>query len=105
MLGLGTPCEPTLRKGRHAHESDQQTKQTQLPHPKLGKDQSPTLGAHAHGFWVGMGGRRLLLMGVVWVWVQIRRKCWALERTSCYGLSSLIGSQFFKKDDVGRNHQ
>ena len=52
--------------------------------------QSPTLGAHTHanpcyGFWVGMGvillfmgGHRSLLMGVVWVWVQIRRKCWAL---------------------------
>ena len=40
---------------------------------------------HAHGFWVGMGaillfmgGHRSLLMSVVWVWVQIRRKCWAL---------------------------
>ena len=25
-----------------------------------------------------MGGHRSLLMGVVWVWVQSRRKCWAL---------------------------
>ena len=25
-----------------------------------------------------MGGHRSLLMGVVWVWVQIHRKCWAL---------------------------
>ena len=25
-----------------------------------------------------MGGHRLLLMGVAWVWVQIRRKCWSL---------------------------
>ena len=33
---------------------------------------------HAMG---GMGGGRLLLMGVVWVWVQIRRKCWALIRS------------------------
>ena len=24
--------------------------------------------------WVGMGGHRSLLMGMVWVWVQIRRK-------------------------------
>ena len=35
--------------------------------------------------WVGtchaMGGHRSLLMGVVWVWVQIRRKCWALIRS------------------------
>ena len=28
--------------------------------------------------WVGMGGHRSLLMGVVWAWVQIWRKCWAL---------------------------
>ena len=28
--------------------------------------------------WVGMGGHRSMSMGVVWVWVQIRRKCWAL---------------------------
>ena len=28
--------------------------------------------------WVGMGGHRSLLMVMVWVWVQIRRKCWAL---------------------------
>jgi TM2 domain-containing membrane protein YozV len=27
--------------------------------------------------WVGMGGHMSLLMGMVWVWVQIRRKCWA----------------------------
>ena len=36
-----------------------------------------------HGWaWVdtchAMGGHRLLLMGVVWGWVQIRRKCWSL---------------------------
>ena len=31
--------------------------------------------------WVGMGGHRSLLMDVVWVWVQIRRKCWALVGT------------------------
>jgi hypothetical protein len=24
--------------------------------------------------WVGTGGHRSLLMGMVWVWVQIRRK-------------------------------
>jgi len=54
--------------------------------------QSPTSGAHthAHGFWVGMGaillfmgghmltytmgGHRSLLMVMVWVRVQIRRK-------------------------------
>ena len=24
--------------------------------------------------WVGVGGHRSLLMGMVWVWVQIRRK-------------------------------
>ena len=28
--------------------------------------------------WVGMGGHMSLLMSVVWVLVQIRRKCWAL---------------------------
>ena len=28
--------------------------------------------------WVGMGGHRSLLMGVVWIWVRIRRKCWVL---------------------------
>ena len=28
--------------------------------------------------WMGMGGHRSLLMGVVWVWVQIRRQCWTL---------------------------
>ena len=40
---------------------------------------------YAHGFrvamgaiFVFMGGHRSMLMGVVWVWVQIRRKCWAL---------------------------
>ena len=36
---------------------------------------------HTHGFWVGMGvillfmgGHRSPMMGMVWVWVQIRRK-------------------------------
>ena len=28
--------------------------------------------------WVGMGENGSLLMDVVWVWVQIQRKCWAL---------------------------
>ena len=28
--------------------------------------------------WVGMGGHRSMLMGMVWVWVQMRGKCWAL---------------------------
>ena len=28
--------------------------------------------------WVGMGGHRSLLMGLVWVWVQFEGKCWAL---------------------------
>ena len=39
--------------------------------------------------WVGtchaMGGHRPLLMGVVWVWVQIQRKCWALFHTTLEG--------------------
>ena len=28
--------------------------------------------------WVGVGGHRSLLICMVWVWVQIQRKCWAL---------------------------
>ena len=33
-----------------------------------------------HGWaWVGIGGHRSLLMGEVWVWVQIQRNCWALQ--------------------------
>ena len=40
---------------------------------------------HAMG---GMGGHRLLLMGVIWIWVQIQRKCWALEVSS---LSGMVG--------------
>ena len=27
--------------------------------------------------WVAMGGHRSMLMGVVCIWVQIPRKCWA----------------------------
>jgi hypothetical protein len=37
------------------------------------------VGMGEHGcahviLWVGMGGHRSMLMGMVWVWVQIRRK-------------------------------
>ena len=35
------------------------------------------MGGHgwAHAMlWVGVGGHRSLLMGMVWVWVQIKRK-------------------------------
>ena len=28
--------------------------------------------------WVGMNGHRSLLMGIVWVWVQFKGKCWDL---------------------------
>ena len=37
------------------------------------------VGMGGHGcahvmLWVGMGGHRSLLMGMVWVWVQLKRK-------------------------------
>ena len=41
-----------------------------------------SMGGHGQAhvmLWVGMGGHRSILMGVVWVWVQIRKKCWALH--------------------------
>ena len=55
-----------------------------LIEPYIGCPCPWVLGGHGcditvHGrAWVGMSWHRSLLMVMVWVWVQIRRKCWAL---------------------------
>ena len=43
--------------------------------------------------WVSVGGHRSLLMGMVWVWVQIRRKMLGSVRL----LESTTISTLFKK--------
>ena len=46
-----------------------------------------------------MGGHRSFLMGMVWVWVQIQRKCWALHPTMLntnYPLLQLMSEDMLK---------
>ena len=50
----------------------------------------------------GPGGHRSLLVGVVWVWVQIQRKCWTLLQSEYSCASSAQGGHTLQANIILR---